>query len=464
MSSFSGETDEGLGRTCLGGLSETSGDVPREGRVEWLGDSSRGASACVQEESLCEGGRGRPASDPLRVGGRPTRHPVAEPLGNRASSIGNDEAAGACFSDVDSNLPSQDGDESGSEGMVFGSSRHAGPELEGSPDAMTPTWRRRMRRKRFGSLEAHARYLQHLFRRSRNVRPGCWSKGGMCGLLVYRPPTIFACRGGSALAGEKLFEAQRRRAREATAWYQNYVALLRRLRSGRTPTAVVGFCGQGGVSEGIRRANGAVHGQDLRDQPRYRRWFSDPTFSVGDSTDVSRLREIKKATGAFLCVHSPPCKEDSTARQRGVASEPSLITETRDALREVGGLRVIENVLGAGPKMSKESCLLRGAYFGLHVDRPRLFEANFKLEIDEALRVSGNELRKGTCLGFRRRWRRLDSFGRPVMKDCCSGNLWAVQGDKPLRCTVGECAKAMGLDEGHMDYAGMSQAIPPVYC
>ncbi len=50
------------------------------------------------------------------------------------------------------------------------------------------------------------------------------------------------------------------------------------------------------------------------------------------------------------------------------------------------------------------------------------------------------------------------------MHDCCERpNLWAVQGDKPLRCTEAECARAMGLDAGHMDYLGMAQAVPPVY-
>ena len=46
------------------------------------------------------------------------------------------------------------------------------------------------------------------------------------------------------------------------------------------------------------------------------------------------------------------------------------------------------------------------------------------------------------------------------MRDCCSGNIFSVQGDKPLRCTLCECSEAMGVDE---DYAGLSQAIPPDY-
>ena len=111
----------------------------------------------------------------------------------------------------------------------------------------------------------------------------------------------------------------------------------------------------------------------------------------------------------------------------------------------------------------ERSLLLRGEDFGEHVSRPRIFEANFPLVLDEALRVPGAALRARSCVGFRRRWRRLDPFGRPEMCDCCNGNLWAPQGDKPLRCSTVECARAMGVDDDHMDYEGLAQAIPPVY-
>jgi hypothetical protein len=129
---------------------------------------------------------------------------------------------------------------------------------------------------------------------------------------------------------------------------------------------------------------------------------------------------------------------------------------------EVGGLHVIENVTGASREL-RGTTLLRGAYFGLQVDRPRLFESNFEIHVDRALKEGGDELRKGMCLGHRRRWRRVDPFGRPEMCGCCSGNLWAVQGDKPLRCTPAECADAMGLDRDHMSYESMTQAVPPAF-
>ena len=140
-----------------------------------------------------------------------------------------------------------------------------------------------------------------------------------------------------------------------------------------------------------------------------------------------------------------------------------MIDATRDACKSAGGLFAIENVVGAKADLRGDVALLRGAYFGERVDRPRMFETNFKVHVDEALRVPGNQLRMRTCLGERRRWRRLDPFGRPEQQDCCRGNIWAVQGDKPLRCTQAECSVAMGLDVGHMDYAGLAQAIPPSY-
>jgi hypothetical protein len=264
------------------------------------------------------------------------------------------------------------------------------------------------------------------------------------------------------LAADSTFEAGRRGAQAACAWYQNYVALLRRLRAGRRPTAIVGFCGQGGTSEGIRRANGSSHGQDLRPQPRYVERFGAANFSQVDSTDPTILRDAMRRTGAFLSIHSPPCKSYSSTHMRGEAADPPLIRETRAALREVGRLHVIENVVGATDELER-SLLLRGEDFGEHVSRPRIFEANFPLVLDEALRVPGAALRARSCVGFRRRWRRLDPFGRPEMCDCCNGNLWAPQGDKPLRCSTVDCARAMGVDDDHMDYEGLAQAIPPVY-
>ena len=115
------------------------------------------------------------------------------------------------------------------------------------------SWKKRSRRKLRGNIIAHALFLQHFFRRSRVVKPGCWSQGGLAGVRVFRPPLIYGCGGGQNLAPEGAFDAQKRLALRGTAWYANYVMLLRKLRSGRRPAALVTYCGQGGVTEGIRR-------------------------------------------------------------------------------------------------------------------------------------------------------------------------------------------------------------------
>ena len=322
---------------------------------------------------------------------------------------------------------------------------------------------RRKRRVYDREIPGHARFLQYLFRRIVALRPGGWRRGGLHRLpILYRPPCVYGCRNGLALASKDEMAAQAMRSSKVVEWYENYVRIHRRMHSGKTPSALVSYCGEGGVSEGIRRAGGAAHGQDLREQLKYVRRFGQECFSRGDSRNPKGLRALRRSVKSFVTFASPPCKAHSTAQMRGKPSEPPMIAETRSALQEMGGLYAIENVTGAGSEL-RGATLLRGAYFGLGVDRPRLFESNFEIHVDEALKGGGDALRRRTCLGHRRRWRRLDPFGRPDLHDCCAGNLWAVQGDKLYRCTHDECSVAMGLDPDHMSYAGMTQAIPPVY-
>ena len=276
--------------------------------------------------------------------------------------------------------------------------------------------------------------------------------------VCARPPRRFACGGGDNLAGESAFVAQAELAAQATGWYRHYVSLLRRLTSGHTPVAVVTSCGQGGLVEGIRRAGGAAHGQDCVDQPRYRERFGRETFSVGGPDDVSRLRELCSRSKAFVTLAA-------AAKPHGGAEGGQATTghqEVVDACVGSGGLYAVETA-GSPSVGASHTCTLRGAYFGLHVDRPRSFEANFDLRVDEALVSSGLNLRRGTCLGGRRQWGRLDAAGRPAAKCGCQGNLWAVQGTQPVGCTLAECAAAMGIDRDHMDFEGLTQAVPPVY-
>ena len=140
------------------------------------------------------------------------------------------------------------------------------------------------------------------------------------------------------------------------------------------------FCGQGGAAEGVRRSGGGVHGVDLHDQPNFRRRFGETAFTQADAADASRVRDLRRRTRAFFTSSSPPCKSHSSARMRGEASEEPLIAATRDALEGAGGLYSIENVVGAKAELKSSSCLLRGAFFGERVDRPRFFEPNFEVE------------------------------------------------------------------------------------
>ena len=106
---------------------------------------------------------------------------------------------------------------------------------------------------------------------------------------------------------------------------------------------------------------------------------------------------------------------------------------------------------------------LRGSDFGLRVDRPRLFEANFSIRVDDCVRRAGDRLRARCCQGRRRRWRDLDVFGRPTGCWCCWGNTFALLGSFPWRCTLAECSEAMGVDAGHMSCERLAQSIPPSY-
>ena len=131
------------------------------------------------------------------------------------------------------------------------------------------------------------------------------------------------------------FAAQADLAARAIDWYRHYVSLLRRLSSGHTPVAIVSYCGQGSTTEGVRRAGGSAHGCDLGDQPRYVGRFGEETFSKGDPTSVSELRELRKRTRAFVTLATPPCGA-------GGAAEDPTITKVRDACVGVGGLYALE--------------------------------------------------------------------------------------------------------------------------
>ena len=172
------------------------------------------------------------------------------------------------------------------------------------------------------------------------------------------------------------------------AWYDLYPAVLRRLESGDTPSVVHLFCGAGGDAEGRRRAGGTGIGVDASAQPDFVRRFGEEAFVQGDATEWSLVEGAKQRSRAFGCMAGPPCQFYSTIRINGEARSPPLIDGTRDLLAATFELWSIENVPGAAKHM-RAPVELRGSDFGLRVDRPRLFEANFDVHVDECVSSAG---------------------------------------------------------------------------
>ena len=317
---------------------------------------------------------------------------------------------------------------------------------------------------------AHARFLQHIFRNSTRLRPGCWRPGGLSRLAVWRPVPSPSCGHGVALSPEADFIAQRERARACADWYKQYVWLLKRFASGRTPLVLDLFCSAGGATEGFRRGGAAVVGMDHDDQPSWCARFGEESFILGDALDLGKLRDLVRRLQPAMIWASPHCQGYSSAPRVGAPSRVERqISLVRDVLTALGLPFVIENVTGARRDMSSDALSVWGQLFGLHQDRERLLEGGGGLTLrhEEALRVPGAALRRGSCLGRRRRFPKRDWFGRAIRptgpRACCDGNIYATQGSSSHFGSTREHALSMGLDPGHMAYSELSQAVPPDY-
>ena len=214
-------------------------------------------------------------------------------------------------------------------------------------------------------------------------------------------------------------------------WQNLYVRIYKKLKKS-APRSYHPYAAAGADGVGVRAAGGVPIGADIEPQPCFERMFGEGSFSVADATDradfLQRVRRVKP----MVILASPPCKKYSTVDMPKNSTAEDLIALTRDACEQTGKLYVLENVKGAASEMKAHAILLYGAYFGLQVDRPRFFEGNFELRVDDYLKVPGLALRKRGCLGPRRKWRRMDPFGRPEPLECCEGTLYPIQGVRPI--------------------------------
>ena len=282
-------------------------------------------------------------------------------------------------------------------------------------------------------------------------RLGC--SGGLfrCPAPV-RPVTHFRCRGGMCLAHDSEYSEMGSRSTAVADWYDQYALIYSRLRK-RAPRSYHPYSAAGADALGVRQSHGVSFGTDHLPQPDFVASFGEESFHVSDATSQSAFLGHVRRTNPTVIMASPPCKAHSTSDMQKRSTASDLIGLTRDhCCRATGCLYVIENVKGAAAEMEDSAVLIYDSYFGLRLDRPRFFEAIFDLHVDEFLRVPGLALRSRGCLGTRRKWRRMDPFGRPEWTECCAGTLYPMQGLAPHGFSADEGAWAMGMDPGTMSF------------
>jgi len=132
-------------------------------------------------------------------------------------------------------------------------------------------------------------------------------------------------------------------------------------------------CNAGGASMGYHRAGFCVTGVDNVDfSKRY-----PFRFIRADAATYIREHGHEYAVRAG----SPPCQFHTLCQRIQGNEHPDIIEDVRDAMLEVGGPYVIENVVGA-PLI--DPIMLCGAMFpGLRVYRHRLFESNVPLTVPQ---------------------------------------------------------------------------------
>lgn len=201
------------------------------------------------------------------------------------------------------------------------------------------------------------------------------------------------------------------------------------------------FSGAGGAGMGYYRAGFDVTGVDIRPQPRYPFAF----------VQADALEYLMAHGRQYDVIHaSPPCQAHTALRtMHNARRHLDLIAPTRDALRSIGRLYVIENVPGAP---LKAPVLLCGTMFGLGIPgaelwRHRLFECSAPL-----MAPSCRHGREPDCIGLYgghvRNRRRRTVAGRKVERGVADFSME-------------DGFRAMGID--WMNLRELCQAIPPAY-
>jgi len=179
-----------------------------------------------------------------------------------------------------------------------------------------------------------------------------------------------------------------------------------------------------------------IVGVDINPQPNY-----PFTFVQGDATTYPM--------DGFDFIHaSPPCQAHTAMSNRwrgtgGKADEhEDFIATTRWRLVMAGVPYVIENVVGARRQM-KDVVVLRGGMFGLGVDRPRLFECTFPVDVPASVKVPDPVGVYGERADGRRLFTRKDGSIQRAARSLAEGSA------------------AMGVD--WMTWRELAESIPPAY-
>jgi len=223
------------------------------------------------------------------------------------------------------------------------------------------------------------------------------------------------------------------------------------------------FCGQGGAAAGYIAAGWDVTGVDITDHSK--RYPAD--FIQGDA-----LAFLAAFGSTFDAIHaSPPCQGYSIAtagNPTARAKHKRMIAATRELLALTGNPWVIENVQQARSQMVRP-VMLCGRMFGLEsvdadgtplvLDRHRLFEANFMLDVPAHPKHDGRQV-AGVYGGSRRAKRHGgESLAEVAPRDRHAARHERKGGYVPRSTAVQQ--QLLGID--WMTVKGMQESIPPVY-